>query len=247
MDGLTPPPGYATAVPFERDKHGKFGVRGDAAGFARALNAIVITTDEFVRAGRDHPIAFAPGGDGQIFPVVVTGLNSGTNLNVDADGNWDGSTYCPAYVRRYPFFTASVRDGSDECAVVCVDEAALSRDTTPLFDASGQASERWQTYDVLIREMDEAVIRSARFCKRLVEFNVLEPFEVEFHPHSFAPLRVSGLQRIAKNRLHALADTVLALLVRDGYARLMYAHELSLGNFDRLLDRFVAKASSAPP
>lgn len=236
------PPGYLTAVPFDKAQHRCLGTAPDACGFARALNVVYLTSTEFPRACHDYPIAFAREASDRAVPVIVTGLNDGRNLFVDAHGLWAPGVYCPAYVRRYPFFTATIADGGEDRALICVDERALSADAPAFIDASGEATDRWREIEILITEMDSEQRKSELLCGRLDELGLLEPFEIDFHPRSMPPVRVGGLLRVNEQRLHRLTDEDLVGLMRAGLLGPVYAHLLSLENFNRLLNRYVDAA-----
>ncbi len=54
-------------------------------------------------------------------PVAITGLRTGTNAFLDADGKrWARGCYVPAYVRRYPFIL--MENTEQQQFILCVDE-----------------------------------------------------------------------------------------------------------------------------
>jgi hypothetical protein len=234
------PPGYVSAVPFNKLQHKRLGVRRDAIEFARTLNVIYLSSAEFPSACHDYPIAFARDGVGGVAPLIISGLDSMTNLFIDEKGVWDADTYCPAYVRRYPFFTATVDDGTGGKAIICVDERGLDSESPSLFSATGKDTGRWREIELLVTEMDAELRKTAVFCERLVALELLEPFEAEFHPRGRQPVKVAGLLRVNEKRLRGLADDEVARLMRNGHLSRIYAHLLSFENFNRLLKRYIA-------
>src|SRR5262249_799625 len=83
------------------DWHGglKLSPKGDFS-FALGTNPVPLMVSEFAQAARFYPVVFA--GETPM-PVAVLGLKD-SNLFIDAEGQWDaGTSYVPAYVRRYPF------------------------------------------------------------------------------------------------------------------------------------------------
>ena len=233
------PPGYLSAAPFDKERHRRLGIRRDAAKFACVLNVIYITATEFPRACHDYPIAFARDAAENVVPLVVTGLDEAKNLFVDDSGTWARGSYCPAYVRRYPFFTATIADGPGERALICVDEKALSSSAPALVNASGEPTDRWREIELLVTEMDTDQRNTAALCTRIEELDLLEPFEADFRPRGKPPVRVAGLLRVNEQRLGRLDDTELARLMRDGDLGRIYAHLLSFENFNRLLNRYI--------
>jgi len=232
------PPGYRSAVPFDKTKHQRLGIRS-SADFARSLNAVYLTTAEFPRACHDYPIAFTRDAAGSIVPVILTGLENGTNLFVDEQGLWKKDVYCPAYVRRFPFFTVTVSDSAHGSALICVDEHGLEMGRPSLITASGKPTDRWREIELLITEMDRAQRSTAMLCQRLERHGLFEAFDADFHPRGRSDIRVGGLLRVNEQRLLQLDEFEQAKLLREGDLGRIYAHLLSLENVQRLLDRYV--------
>jgi len=242
---LAVPPGYASLMLLDRQRHRERGIAPQVARFAAGLHAVHLTLPEFVAASRSNPIVFGQTEDRSWQPLVVTGFEPGRNLCVDAAGDWLPAYYCPAYVRRYPFCTARVRaDGSDMQSVICVDEAGLA-DTPPhLFDARGEPTPRWHELQRFIEEIDVAMRQTEAFCAIVAELDLLEPFEADIHPVRGQRKRVSGMWRVVEARLNALEPTQIARLMGQGHLSRLYAHLMSLDNFQRLLEADVARAAA---
>src|SRR4029453_5611078 len=79
---------------------------------ARELHAVHLTATEFPQAALEFPIVFvetdASDGAGRpaMVPAALLGLSHGENLYVDGS-RWD-ARYIPAYIRPYPFLTATL-------------------------------------------------------------------------------------------------------------------------------------------
>lgn len=239
---IPPPPGYGALVPLNMQAHKGLGVRRDAIAFARGLHVIYITAHEFFQASRVLPVVFGREHEGNVVPVMITGVESGQNLFVDDDNRWDPGVYCPAYVRRYPFFTASIAHEKEDRSLVCVDEAGLSAAAPPLIDTLGEPTARWREMERFIKDMDRAQQQTVRLCERLDELDLLADFEADLHPKQGARKRLAGLLRVDEQRLNALAgDTVKTLMVSGELSR-VYAHLMSLENFATLLDRYALRS-----
>ena len=92
------------------------------------MHAVPLTVEEFPIAQRYYPIIFSTG-DNPV-PLALLGLNEGVNTFFEADGKpMDGTFYIPAYLRRYPFLLAKIRQDSDELTL-CFDptSGALAED-----------------------------------------------------------------------------------------------------------------------
>jgi hypothetical protein len=236
------PPGYVSAAPFDREQHQRLGILPNAARFARRLNVVYLTAAEFPPASHDYPIVFAREDSGDLVPVALTALEQDSNLFINSSGAWNEKAYCPAYIRRYPFFTATVlRDGINQ-SLVCVDENGLSKSTPPLISARGEPTKHWREVEILITEVNNQQQDTLRFCEYLSELDLFEPFEVDFHPRGMPEIRVAGLFRISEQKLREVAAEQLQQLLYRGYLARIYAHLLSFENFNRLLSRHVEYA-----
>lgn len=239
-----PPPGYGPITLLDRKRHAGRSVRKHAARFAARLHGVYLTLAEFIAAARNCPIVFAQAG-AEWQPVMVVGLAEQQNLCVDEHGDWRSDSYLPAYVRRYPFCTAlAARD--DSRVVVCVDEAGLGDEAPYFFDPKGEDTPLWRELDHLIREMDIASRQTALFCQRLVALGLLEPFEAAVRPAVGQERHVGGMWRVGEGKLNALPATVIVELMRSGFLSRIYAHLMSLDNFQRLLGLQVARSMPIP-
>ena len=131
---ITPPFGYGDIVPLKQTDSVLLPTSGAIPGFCRSINALALSYTEFNIAARDYPIVFASADAGKTYaPVIVLGLADEQNLFVDAAGNWDDTTYLPAFVRRHPFCISRLqvrgKAGSDK--VVCVAAAHLDPQQSP--------------------------------------------------------------------------------------------------------------------
>ncbi|MCX7962007.1 MAG: SapC family protein [Burkholderiales bacterium] len=247
---IAPPFGCDEVVPLQTTDRVLLPA-GGAPSFCRALNALALSYSEFVAAARDYPIVFASGDGGASFsPVIVLGLAEGTNLFVDAPGDWDPQAYLPAYVRRYPFCLSKVyRDGvpSGE-RLVCVARACLEPGRVAPFDGEGRPTPRWQAIERLLAEYEADLDRPADMCATLARLGVFAPFTMEVRKGARARTRVAGMYRVDEARLAALAAADLKSLAERGTPSRVYAHLHSLANFARLYAReqVAARARGAP-
>jgi hypothetical protein len=242
---ITAPHGYDEIVPLQRS-HRVLMPAARTPAFCRTLNALAISLAEFTVAARDYPIVFASLDRGKSFaPVIVLSLAEGTNLFVDAAGEWDRGTYFPAFARRYPFCISKLYvDGEAKSErVVCVAKACIGDAGAALFDAQGQASALWQSAERLLSEYEADLDRTAQMCAALARLQVLEPFTMELLSENRAQLKLAGMHRVSEAKLRDLKPASHKMLVSKGYMGLIYAHLHSLENFRLLAQR--AGASSA--
>jgi SapC len=235
------PPGYQSLAVLDKAKHRNLGVRAHVARFAASLQTIYLTLTEFVPASRHYPIVFARDRDGCAHPFVIAGTEAGHHRWVDANGDWRAEVYCPAYVRRYPFWTAASSDSPQ--SIICVDEHGLDNTAPHLFDQRGEPTPRWREILKLIEELDTAQGETLTFCRRLDDLQLLEPVEADINPVVGPRRRLGGMLRVDEPRLRALPPATLAELANNGYLPRIYAHLMSHDNFHLLLDP--AKPSKA--
>ena len=244
---ITPPFGYRRIVPLRRDHKVRLPAPGEVPEFARALNAIPISFAEFGPAARDYPIAFASGDGGTTFAAVaILGLSSGENLFFNS-GAWIPNTYVPAYARRYPFCMAKVTLDSVQQPnrLICVENDHLDDSGESMFDTQGQPIEKWKAIERLLTEYETDLERGRELCAILADYGLLEPFTMQANLNQGASLQLAGMHRVADKKLETLNAAQLKNLLKKGILARVYAHQLSLDNFARLLDRRAARA--APP
>lgn len=232
---VSAPFGYDEIVPLEK-MHRVLMPSGTTPSFCRSINALAVSVGEFVVAARDYPIVFASADGGKSFaPVILLGLEAGTNLFLDESGEWDRSCYFPAYVRRFPFCLSKER-------IVCIVKSYVDAGGVALHDERGKPTARWQAAEQLLAGFDADLERTAQMCAALVRLDLLEPFSVQVKE---APqIQVAGMVRVAEPKLRALQPARLKALVDKGFMGLVYAHLHSLENFSRLVARWTLRRGS---
>ncbi len=84
-------------------------------------------------------------------------------------------------------------------------------------------------------------------CRKLHELRLLETFTAQVAPQNESPIALTGMHRISEEKLQALPAATLQELARNGMLSRVYAHLLSLDNFQRLLDRRAARRTREKP
>lgn len=245
---ITPPFGYAAITPLTREHRVRLPAPGWVPPLLRTNAILPVSVGEFAAAGRDFPLAFMPEGGGYS-PVLVLGLATGENLFAQ-DARWLAGTYLPAYLRRYPFCTATLRLDAEIRPehLICVATDCLAADGEAIFaaeDADAASQQRWQNLQHLLAEFDADQVRTMQLCELLARFDLLEPFTVSFAPPQGERVSMSGLLRVAEQRLESLPEPALRELIKTGAMAAIYAHLLSLHQFGRLLDRRMAQTAPA--
>jgi hypothetical protein len=240
---ISPPFGYREVVPFLKTQKVRLLAPGEVPEFVQRGNAVPISHTEFQPIARHYPIVFTTGDGGKTYAAVaVLGLAAGENLFY-ADGRWSSGTYIPAYARRYPFCMARVNLNKVEQKdrLICVEKSSLDEDGgEAMFDAQGQASDKWKGVERLLSEYESDLERMREMCALLADYALLEPFSMQAtlkKEKGGGSMQMGGMHRVAEKKLEDLNAAQLKNLMRKGYLARIYIHLLSLENFARLLDR----------
>jgi hypothetical protein len=207
----------------------------DSFSFAEKTNSVPLVGIEFIEAAREYPIVFVKGADGSCLPVALLGLRENENLFVDADGKWNGR-YIPAFVRRYPFVPADMGQGH---VVVCFDEAAAAINTEEgenLFEGD-QPGKTLGNMVALLQDYQFQAVRTKELCQRLSENDLLVESNAQAELAGGASFRLSSLFVVDEKRLQELDKDKVHALFANGELGLIYAHLMSLGNLQRLLEK----------
>jgi hypothetical protein len=213
---------------------------------ARDLHAVFITATEFPQAALEFPLLFVATGQNDstgramMSTIALLGMSVGENLQVEGT-RWN-ARYIPAYIRRYPFATASM-PGATGLNVLVDDSWPGFSDSAaePLFDADDKpAPALLRAVDFLERFELEAE-RTRTFCARVVALDVLKEMKAEATLPNGQKLSVDGFHAIDEDKLHGLPDSIILELYRTGLLMLMQVHLLSLVNIRHLVNRKAEK------
>jgi SapC len=218
-------------VPLSSVEHAKWKAkRSDTAPFLTKHHAIPLTVDEFASAQRYYPIIFSAGENP--VPLALMGLNEGVNTFVDDTGKLINEVYVPAYVRRYPFLLAKLRDDSDELSL-CFDPTADAigdfEEGDALFE-DGKPTEAVQGILQFCEQFEQAGQRTTAFMKELADQKLLMDGEVSIQPEGAEqPFIYRGFQMVDENKLRDLRGDALRKMMQSGLLPLVHAHLFSLG------------------
>jgi SapC len=241
---------FKDLAPLSSVEHAKFKARpSDAAPFLKDQHAIPLTIDEFSMAQRYYPIIFSAGD--QPVPLALLGLNEGVNTFVDDDGKLLGECYVPAYVRRYPFLLAKLRDDAEELSL-CFDPSA---DTVGAFDEGdalftpeGKATEATQGILQFCEQFEQAGQRTSAFMKELMDAKLLMDGEVAIQPEGAEqPFIYRGFQMVNEEKLRELKGDQLRRMMKSGLLPLVHAHLFSLGVMREIFARQVSQGKMPEP
>lgn len=237
---------YNGLEPLNRNTHGNFKVRRlNGLDRVSATHAIPVTVDEFAMAQRHYPIVFSSG-DNPV-PIILMGLHEGTNTFFDDKGvALENNIYVPAYLRRFPFLLARLRDDSDELSL-CFDPTAGAvgefDEGEPLFDGEEPAA---ATTAILqfCEQFEQAGHRTQAFMNELKESGLLMEGEVAIQPEgSEQPFIYRGFQMVDEEKFRNLRGDELRKLNQNGVLPLVMAHLFSLSMIREIFARQVQQGT----
>ena len=231
---------FRELVALNSKRHAALRVRPQASfEFVRGVHMAALMQAELVRAASIYPIVFVEDPAIDSFrPMALLGLREGENVYVDTDGSWLAS-YEPAVIRAYPFALArAAGEGEAERFAVCIDAASELVSLTEgarLFDAQGTPTEALEQARQWLQQIRDMQLRTDEFCRALAARNLFTPFAVRAR-RGDETLEVDGCYVINEERLDGLPDAKLFELRREGWLSSIYAHLVSLQQFERLED-----------
>lgn len=235
----------------DRDQHRQWRVRRDHidASHVAGLNSMFVTAVEFSDVCKEYPLVFVragtdpQSGQADIAPVAVFGLAQGENLFVE-NGRWRAD-YVPAVLRAYPFAMAQV---NEQNYAVCIEPswAGFSQtEGTPLFDEAGAPTEYLKEMQQFLEKLEIEVQRTRLAGRKLAELDLLREMRFDATLPDGNKLTVDGFLAVDEAKFAALPDDKVLELHRSGLLGLIHAHQVSLGNMTRLLNRRVGRTATA--
>ena len=221
---------YNELQPLSSQLHGNWKARTiESAPFFAQAHAVPLTVEEFILAQRHYPIVFSAGP--QPVPLGLFGLNEGVNVFTDDQGLPTRDLYIPAYVRRYPFMLARLREGVDELSL-CFDNSAgvlgEFEEGMPLFEGDEPADATKSTL-AFCEQFEQAGMRTGMFMEELIQNKLLIDGEVTIEAEgSGQPFVYRGFQIVSEEKLKELRGDVLRKMIQSGLLPLIHAHLFSL-------------------
>ncbi|WP_046113443.1 SapC family protein [Aquincola tertiaricarbonis] len=242
---------HKNPVALDRDQHRTLRVRQDYADVSHtaALNSMFLTAVEFADACKEYPIVFVRAGtDPQtqkpdIAPVAVFGLTPDENLF--ADGTRWQADYVPAVLRAYPFAMAQLNEQNYAVCIAREWPGFSETEGTPLFEADGKPTAYLTEMQQFLEKLELEVQRTRLVGQKLVELELLRDMRFDATLPDGNKLTVDGFLAIDEAKFAALPDDKVLDLHRSGILGLINAHQLSLGNMTRLIQRRGRRTANA--
>ena len=240
---------YQNPQPLTKEKHQGYGVKQVEKPFAFMEKAhfMPITAPEFGTASASFPIIFA--GENKT-PLAVMGIRAEENLFVE-DGNYGNLFYMPAFARRYPFVLAG--DQENDRFVVCVDESAecvVSKDPAQPFFSGDQPSQFTTEAFEFLKQFEQDRRATEVMINRFKELDLFEHKEMNFQGNNpdgtpAEKQKIADYFAVTDEKLKALDTKIIKEFIDNGYLAVAYAHMISLGNWQRLVNMTLARSQPA--
>jgi hypothetical protein len=194
---------------------------------------------------RHFPIVFSAG-DAPV-PIALMGLHEGTNTFFDEKGvAREDNVYLPAYLRRFPFVLARLREESDELSL-CFDPTSGAvgefDEGEPLFNGE-EPSEATKAILQFCEQFEQAGQRTQAFMNELKEAGLLMEGEVAIQPEGAEqPFIYRGFQMIDEEKFRNLRGDELRKLNQNGALPLIMAHIFSLPVIREIFGRQVRQGT----
>ncbi len=172
-------------------------------------------------AASAFPIGFVKH-EGNCFPAAILGLDEGTNLFVDEQGNWLGA-YIPAAFRAWPFSITYTERGDK---LLCVDEdsglVSDGEEGERFFNDDETPSEALQQISSFLAQFSQNRDPSLAACAALEAAGVLQPWTATVRCGE-RQWSMQEFLRIDEDALNKLRTSTLASLHKAGALALAYS------------------------
>ena len=234
---------YNDLLPLNSKDHANYRSRQvESAPFLAKQHAVPLTVDEFVQAQRHMPSVFSAG-DSPL-PLALMGLNEGVNTFVSDEGKWTEAAYVPAYIRRYPFMLARLREDAQELSL-CFDPTSDAvgefDEGDALFTDDAKATDATQRILQFCEQFEQAGQKTQAFMKEIKDADLLMDGEVSIQNGQDAdkPFIYRGFQMVNEEKLREVPADKLATWNKNGLLGLIYAHMFSLDRMREIFARQV--------
>jgi hypothetical protein len=226
-------------VTLNKDTHAKLRVKPNVDfAHAKELNLAAVMITELSAAAANFPIVFIQHPETKVMrPVAMFGLRPGENYYYGAEG-WD-ATYVPLLIQRHPFLIgANDADPDSKMLTMCIDRTSpfLSEtDGIALFDAGGNGTDFLNMRNQMLTEIFEGERITEQFTRKIMELNLLKPFEILLQGIDGQTRKVSGMLTFDDVKLRQLPDAQVLELNKLDFLAACYVIYGSLFQVHRMM------------
>lgn len=207
--------------------------------WVKGLITINLAASEMPTAALAFPCVMTHGeGGGRL--LAITGLEQGSNLFVDAQGQWQGD-YMPAVLRTWPFRLLNQQDDEGARPIAVQREALNLSAGDDLFDDKGQEMPWLQAVMQDLVALDAAEATTSAMVNALHAAGVLTERAMQAVLPNGRQMELTGFLTVDETKLNTLEDKVVADLHRQGALAMAYLHLLSLRKFKDLMELAAAQ------
>jgi hypothetical protein len=239
---------YEKPVPLNRETHKGYGVSpvDKPFQFMAKSHFVPLTATEFGLAAASYPIIFA--GE-ERSPLAVMGIRTEENLFINEQGRFDPDFYMPAFARRYPFVLAG--DQGTERFVVCIDETAdcvTNKNPAQAFFNGEELSSFTQEAFEFLQKFEADRRSTAAMVEEFKKLDLFEPKDMHFQGTRADGTpgerqKIADYFAISEEKLRSLSAEQTKNLSDRGMLAVAHAHLVSLGNWQRLVNMTLRRAS----
>lgn len=242
---------YGRPEPLSVEAHGDLGLNRSETPFrfARTANAVPLHVTEFGPASLCYPVIF---GGQQLLPLAVMSIRQNENLFVEETGAFEPDAYLPAFIRRYPFVLAN--NEGDQQMIVCIDRdaPALAKGGDVALFENGKPTAFTEQAVQFCTDFETERRRTEQFVERLKALDLFMPTNATFTPRQpdgsmGAPIQLADYFAVSEEKLLQLPAEVVLELHKSGALRQIYAHLVSLLNWERLMSRTAKRFGTPAP
>lgn len=199
---------------------------------AKKAHFMPISKEESNEACKHYPLFFVKENDGGYTPIALLGVKENTNLFVNKPGDWESGRYIPALIRCYPFSASR----NEDRFVIVYDkeyEGVDQKDGRAMFDENGETNEYGQRIIEFVQRVYSDLDLTKNLTKMIQEMDLLKEVNASLEKEG-QKYQINGLSQVDVKKLNDLKDEQLLQLTKSGALNLIYAHLMSLTNFENL-------------
>ncbi|WP_448553379.1 SapC family protein [Thalassotalea montiporae] len=194
---------------------------------------VPLIVHEFASTAAEMPIVFVKNSEtGEFTPVAILGFEQGENLFYGQQ--WLAS-YVPAVIMHHPFALMPAQDNPEQMQLVIseTDEVLNGTEGEALFNEAGEETQYLEQRKNALGKYFENTFITKGFVNFLVEKALIVEQTLNLEVNG-QKRQLNGIHLIDEKKLNALPDEDFLEMKKRGYLSPIYAHLLSMQQFNNL-------------